>query len=377
MNANNRVKLDNLGLFNEVDKFVSIKKDKTGSTKYEFIDLTSDEIKYLKSIVEILEKDEDVHLCARGGSKKDKHAYFLSQQLCDFFIVGNKAKFHIKENVSKSENLYKHMRMGEGLISNIEYLVNKCNDVLKKNTNRDDVSGKISHQFILDRKKESKEIQESWKIFLLGFLHNMDVNYADVKDYDFKPYSGLVSVTYGQDKYNIAKTFAADGRKKGIIYTYILRRDLKNYLATEMMYESLKNYGVECSEDSNSEMMIINGLYPHNIIGFFEIEKKSTKRFMLNYWFHRQIKDDLCRESKFDYKNGVEIKQENFQEAARRLGYGSFFTRSHVFNMVNRDIKPNIEVDDRFKLCEVWGIGGEDMILKSGVCNLNFVKRML
>ena len=42
MNANNGVKLDNLGLFNEVDKFVSIKKDKTGSTKYEFINLTSD-----------------------------------------------------------------------------------------------------------------------------------------------------------------------------------------------------------------------------------------------------------------------------------------------------------------------------------------------
>lgn len=341
MNANNEAKVDNLGLFNEVDKFVSIKKDETDSTKYEFIDLTSDEIKYLKSIVETLEKDEDVYLCARGDSKKDKHAYFINQQLCDCFIVGNKAKFHIKENISKSENLYKHMRMGEGLIGNIENLVNKCNDVLNKNTNRDDVSGKISHKFILDRKKESEEIQESWKILLLGFLHNMDVNYANEKDYDFKPYSGLISVTYGQDKYNIAKRFAAGGRRKSIIYTYILRRDLKNYLATEMMYESLKNYGIECSEDPNSEIMIINGLYPHNIIGFFEIEKKSTKRFILNYWFYRQIKNDLNRKSKFDYKNGVFIDQEGFLEAANSLGYSSYFTRDHVIDINSGESQPN------------------------------------
>ena len=108
------------------------------------------------------------------------------------------------------------------------------------------------------------------------------------------------------------------------------------------MYKLLKNYGVECSEDPNSEIMILNGLYPHNIIGFFEIEKKSTKRFILNYWFHQQIKDDLCRKSNFDYKNGVEVLQENFQEAAIRLGYGSFFTRSNVFDIVTGEIGSNI-----------------------------------
>jgi hypothetical protein len=224
---------DNLGLFNMVDNFVSIEKDKSDFRKYEFIDLTSHEVKYLKSTIETLENDKDVHLCARGDSKKDKHANFINKQLSDFFIVGNKARYH--ESVVKPEDLYKHIRMCDGLIDNIEYLVNKCNAVLKKNTNRDDVSGKISHQFILDREKESKEVQESWKFLLLGFLHNMDVDYGDEKDYDFKPYSGLVSVTYGQGKYNIAKRFATDGRRKGIIYTYILRRDLENYLETEMM----------------------------------------------------------------------------------------------------------------------------------------------
>lgn len=340
MSAENGAKIDSLGLFNEVDEFVSIEKDESGLKKYELIDLTYDEIKYLKSIVETLEKDEDVYLCARGDSKKGKHANFINRQLCDFFIVGVKAKYH--KNVVKPEDSYKHIQMGEGLIDNIEYLVDKCNAVLKKNTNRDEVCGKIAHQFILDREKESDEVQESWKFLLLGFLHNMDVDYGDEKDYDFKPYSGLVSVTYGQGKYDIAKKFATDGRRKGIIYTYILRRDLENYLETEMMYKLLKNYGVECSEDPNREIMILNGLYPHNAIGFFVVEKKSIKRFILNYWFYQQIKYDLGHESKYEYKNGVSIAQEDFREAAIRLGYSSFFTRSNVFDMATGEIGSNI-----------------------------------
>ena len=245
----------------------------------------------------------------------------------------------------KPNDLYNHTRVGKGLIDNIEDLVYKCNDVLEKNTNRDEVCGKISHQFILDRKKESKEIRESWKFLLLGFLHNMDDNYSDRKDYDFKPYSGLVSVTYGQDKYNIAKRFTTDGYKKGIIHTYILRRDLKNYLETEMMYKLLKNYGVECSEDPNSEIMVLNGLYPHNIVGFFEVEKKSTKRFILNHWFYRQIKADLDCKSKYEYKNGVLINQKTFFEAAKNLGYNSYFTRDHVIDINSDELQPNIVME--------------------------------
>lgn len=343
MSAENGAKMDNLGLFNEVAEFVSIRTDELGFGKYEFIDLTSDEIEYLKSIIETLENDKDVYLCARGDSKKGKHTNFINKQLYYFFIVSDKAGYH--KNVAKPEDLYKHIRMGEGLIDNIKYLVNKCNAVLKKNTNRDEVCGKISQQFILDRENESEKVQESWKFLLLGFLHNMGVDYGDEKDYDFKPYSGLVSVTHGQGKYDIAKKFATDGRRKGIIYTYILRRDLENYLETEKMYKLLKNYGVECSEDPNREIMILNGLYPHNAIGFFVVEKKSIKRFILNCWFYRQIKADLDSKSKYEYKNGVLINQKPFLEAAKNLGYNRYFTRDHVIDINSGELQSNIRMD--------------------------------
>ena len=72
MNAENGAKIDNLGLFNEVDEFVSIRTYEHGFRKYKFIDLTSDEIVYLKSIIETLENDKDVHLCARLCSRDCK-----------------------------------------------------------------------------------------------------------------------------------------------------------------------------------------------------------------------------------------------------------------------------------------------------------------
>jgi len=329
MSANNGVKIDNLGLFNEVDEFISIEKNEFGSKTYEFIPLKSDEIKYLKSIIENLEMDEDVYLCTRGDSKKDKNANFINKQLYDFFIVGDKAKFHSE----KPDKPFHHTLNGEQIIDDIKELVLRCNEVLRIKT-----GDKFPDLFISDIENLHLKKQERWKFVLLAFLHNKGND-----DY-FKPYSSFASLTYGQGKYDTAKMFAIERNKKGVVYTYILKKDSKQYFKTEDMNQILKKHGVEWYEDKHNEIMILNGLFPHNVIGFFEIDKNLTKKFVLNYWFHQQIKDDLCRKSNFDYKNGVEINQENFQKAAIRLGYDSFFTLSHVFDMVNGDIKSNIEL---------------------------------
>ena len=335
MSADNEAKVDNLGLFYEVDKFETIEINKLGSKEYKLIPLKSDEIEYLKSIVETLEKDEDVYLCARGDSKKGEHADFINEQLYDFFIVGDKAKYHS----AQPANQYQHTLSEREIIDDIKELLLKCNEVLENKS-----AGKFPDRFISDIENLHIKKKESWKFVLLAFLHNKGND-----DY-FKPYSGFASLTYGQGKYDTAKKFAIERNKKGVVYTYILKKDSKQYFKTEDMNQRLKKYDVEWYEDKHSEIMLLNGLFPHNVIGFFEIDKNSTKRFILNYWFHQQIKDDLCRKSNFDYKNGVEVLQENFQEAAIRRGYNSCFTCSHVFDMVNGDVKPTIEFD-----------GGEDM----------------
>lgn len=335
MNAENGAKIDNLGPFNEVGEFVSIKKDESDFRKYEFIDLTSDEIEYLKSIIETLEKDEDVHLYARGDSKRSKngkrstHAEFMNNELYDFFIVGTKAKFHNNQ----PDGIFQHTLNDRKIIDDIKDIVLKCNEVLGEKSD-----GNFPDRLILDIEDLPEKNQESWKFALLAFLHNKGND-----DY-FKPYSGLVSLTYGQGKYDTAKKFAIERNKKGFIYTYILRKDLKQYFKTEDMNQLLKKYGVEWYEDKHNEIMILNGLFPHNIVGFFEVSKSTNKRFILNPWFHSQIKHDLNCKLKFEYKNGVPINQEGFLDAAKRLGYNSFFNRDYVFDQTG-ETKPNIEVE--------------------------------
>lgn len=339
MSANNEAKIDNLGLFNKVDKFESIEKNELGFKDYKLIPLKSDEIKYLKSIISTLEMDEDVYLCTRGDSKrnedgkKSEHANFISKKLYNFFIVGDKAKFHI----NKPEKIFHHTLNNGNIIDDIKQLVLKCNEVLEKKSDRKKIGGKFPDQLISYIEKLHLKKQESWKFVLLAFLHNKGMD-----DY-FKPYSGFVSLTYDQNKYNTARHFATNRYQKGVIYTYILRKDLKQYFKTEEMNNLLKEYDVKWYEDKHNEIMILNGLFPHNIIGFFEVDKNSTKRFILNYWFYQQIKHDLKCGYKFNYRNGVFIDQQDFQSAAKELGYNSFFTRSHVFDIVNGDSRPNIE----------------------------------
>jgi len=147
MNAENGAKIDNLELFDEVNEFVSIEKNESDFGKYEFIDLTSDEIKYLKSIIETLEKDEDIHLCARGDSKRSKngkrstHAEFMNNELYDFFIVGAKAKFHNE----KPDETFHHTLNGRKIIDDIKDIVLKCNEVLWEKSD-----GNFPDQLILD-----------------------------------------------------------------------------------------------------------------------------------------------------------------------------------------------------------------------------------
>ena len=338
MNAENGAKIDSLGLFNEVDEFVSIEKDESGLKKYELIDLTSDEIEYLKSIIETLEDDKDVYLCARGDSKKGKQSNFINKQIFYFFIVGDKAKFHIK----KPDEIFHHTLNNRKIVDDIKQLVLKCNEVLEEISDGNKVGGKFSDQFISIIEALPEKTQENWKFVLLAFLHNKGVKYGNTSDNYFKPYSGFVSLTYGQGKYDTAKKFAIERNEKGIIYTYILRKDLEQYCKTEDMNQLLKKYGVDWHEDKHNEIMIINGLFPHSIVGLFEVYKVTNKRFILNPWFHRQIKEDLKYNNKFDYKSGVLIHQENFQAAAIRLGYSSFFTRSNVFDMATGEIGSNI-----------------------------------
>ena len=328
MNSEFDVSSDSLGLFNKITEFVSLDKDR-GSAEYNFEKLTPEITNYLKKIIINLESKAEVYLCVRGDSISNyQYEDFIEKKLYDFFIVGSKAKYH----VTTPDKTFQHVKLSYNLTEALRELIKLMNEVLeqKHKIHPDDVSGQIPAEFFDRLTKNPEKTQEAWKFVFLGFLHNKGVQYGNYRDDYFKPYSGFVSLTYGEGKYDIAKNFALKNKRKGFIFVYILRKDLPNYFKAETLTNELAKYNVKWYDDIHKEIMVINGLYPHNIVGFFEIEKEKTKRFILNPWFYKQILCDLDNYKPYPYENGVLIDQSDFDKARKRLGYNSCFIRENL-----------------------------------------------
>lgn len=337
MSENYETNIDKLGLFNKAKSFVTINQTPTG---YEFKDLDSKKITHLKSVVRDLETDDNIYLCARGDSRH-ANQNFIDKDLIDFFVVGEKGKAH----VSIPSAPFRHWNTGNPIINDLKSIIEKVNEVLIKKENEKDcaVAGKFPVDFLTELGQQPIEIQEGWKFMLLAFLQNKGND-----DY-FKPYSGFISLTHTADKYNTAKKFSLRHSKDGLIYIYILNKNLKNYFKADDLTKRLNEIGVKWYEDIHNEIMVINGLYPHYILGFFEVQVDSIKRFVLNPWFYSQFKADLKSNLKYNYSNGVTVNQENFETSRRNLGYKTYFIRDLLTNQeyyINpecAEMKPVIE----------------------------------
>ena len=339
MSEGDETNTDQLGLFNKAKSFVTIEENQT-HTGYVFKDLDSKIIPYLKYIVQHLENDDNIYFCARGDSRH-ANQNFIDKKLIDFFVVGEKGKAHI----SIPEAPFRHWNTGNPIIDDLKCIIEKVNEVLIKKTNKKEgaVAGKISVDFLAELKQQPIEIQEGWKFILLAFLHNKGND-----DY-FKPYSGFVSLTHTSGKYNTAKEFSLSHSNDGLIYIYILNKNLNNYFKADDLTKKLNEIGMKWYEDKHNEIMVINGLYPHYILGFFEVQVDSIKRFVLNPWFYSQFKADLKSNLNYNYSNGVTVNQDNFETSIRNLGYKTYFIRDLLTNQeyyINpkcAEIKPVIE----------------------------------
>ncbi|RNI11898.1 hypothetical protein EFE42_09720 [Methanohalophilus sp. RSK] len=332
----------NLEYFNNTESFQSI----TTKKQYNLIDLNEMEICYLKQIIHDLEKSNDVILCCRGDSKKN-HSKFISKDLYDFFVAGTKSKYHEEA----PESLYDHCEINDEF--NLEALVEKCNSILEdiKECNSD-VEGRINPEYVSEMKKQSIGVQNDFRFLLLSFLHNKGMTYADEIDSDFKPYSCFVSLAYNKSKYDTAKKYALGNNKiknkDGLIYIYIVQKNWKNYITIEEMTSILNDCGVKWKKGLDEEIMIMNGLYPHFLVGFFEMKNEKCSRFILNSWFHKQIKHDLENLDTSKYTKGMYVNQEDFEQSAQRLGYNTVFLRNNILNgnefiLSNGETKKTIE----------------------------------
>lgn len=311
-----------LGFFGNTDEFASLEICPSNESKYTLKELEKEEIDLLKNIIINLEKNQNVILCTRGQSKVDKerHDTFINNELYDLFLVGNKAQYHIEEKIGLDPFLTTNKNI---LLDEIKTLLLLVNEELSRWNSRYEgqVEGQFTDQLIDDLNDEEKSVVETWKLFLYSLLHNHGENI-------FKPYSFFISLTHMDNKYKTAKYFALNTNENdvGLIFVYILDKKNNNYIKSSELPKQLEKYGVKWFQDSDHEIMLINGLYPHNIIGFFEVEKENVKRFILNYWFYKQMKKDYA----YDFSQGVYVDQgsnlEKFKDSAKRLNFKTYFS---------------------------------------------------
>lgn len=317
----------------KVEKIFSFIPDKHASN-YSLIEVDDSIKNQLIQLVDKLERIPQVYLCLRGDSKRDidSHNKLFDEELSKLFIVGSKARSSIE---TSSNSAFQHFSNNlHNTLSEIEMLVNEINKKILSNSVSFQVSETIPQNFIDSLSGLDEEELGKWKIFFLSFLHNSG------RMKSFKDYSPFISLTYGSDKYIISRKFALDRCKhnKGILFLYCLNAGWPYYIKTIDFGKQLKKFGVNWYKDINSEIMLLDGMYPHYLIGIYEVEPLRNPRFIINPWLY----NILLTNQNFEYSKGIPIDQTYFQSFAEKLGYKNYF-----FHYVNDNTEYASEINQR------------------------------
>src|SRR3989338_7222228 len=97
------------------------------SSEYRLSPVTEEIIGKFKDNIKNIEKCPDVILCSRGDSKLD-HRDFISTKLSYQFIVGEKARTHIKELGQP----FNQTISSKDTLKDVKKLVRICNSMLRK-----------------------------------------------------------------------------------------------------------------------------------------------------------------------------------------------------------------------------------------------------
>lgn len=271
----------------------------------------------LINLVNKLEQIPQVHLCLRGDSKRNitDHDLFFNNELSKIFIVGEKSRSNIQ--FSPNDTYHHYENNSHNIIDDIKRLVKQVNIKIAKKPNEHKITGYISSEFIRNLGNKDSELLRKWKLFFLSFLHNNGGGRS------FNNFSPFISLAYGYKKYVIARRFALKRclHKKGILFLYSLNAGWPYYIRTIDFTKELKKFNITWYKDIHKEIMLINGMYPHYLLGVFEVEPCKNSRFVINPWLYKTLQSN----NKFDYAEGIQINQKYFREFAECLGYSNFF----------------------------------------------------
>lgn len=291
------------------------------------------------NLVAYLQSIPQVYLCLRGDSfsTESKHNRYLSEDLLKVFVVGAKARVSIGQSADK---IFQHYGSTDSL--ELANLIDLGNYVINNIPDSHPVRGLLKSSLFDKIKVSSEDEQKKWKAFILSVLHN------EGRCKEFKKHSPFISLTYGYKKIDIAKYFSV-GRssfKKGIIYIYSLNSGWPYYIRTIDMTRKLKSLGIDWYDNIHQEIILLNGMYPHFMLGICEVSYKGIERTIINPWLNKLLIDgrDL------DILNGLPIDQTNFAEYAADLNYSRYFYHYMSENTEYTSILGKYESDVVFRI---------------------------
>lgn len=266
------------------------------------VELFKEDIKKLENPI------SDCILCFRGDSKEnlELHKDFFDKGLSKDFMIGSKSKSNYYKNNDDPFEFYEG-KPQKYLLEDIDKLIEICNSEILSKPKNHLVGGNIGEQFMQYLNELEREKLEHWRLFFISFLHN---NGEGRKFKKFKDYSPFTSLTYGEHKGRIARKFAIKKTGNGIIYIVSVSKREKSYIKTNEMINTMKNHGVNWYEDIHSELMLLNGIFPHDILGVMEVKKKRTPLLVINPWLFKEYLNG----NRFDLNEGIPVNQKNFKK---------------------------------------------------------------
>ncbi|MFC4772282.1 hypothetical protein [Enterococcus hermanniensis] len=166
-------------------------------------------------------------------------------------------------------------------------------------------------------------------MFLLNLCHNIGGAWED------KARSPFVSGAYGEDGFKKALQFARGRQERKysyIIWGFIRKNDDENYVIVKELAKRMGTLEVQWYEDIHSEIIIKDGIFPHNILGVFVIDNETnSKEFIINPFLYQlfhvnksKSKYQLSGLTEYVCQNGLPIDQNDFEICASSLGYQSY-----------------------------------------------------
>lgn len=221
-------------------------------------------------------------------------------------MVGKKSEYFYRSEV---KDIYSKNFCNKGeLISNIIDMVTDINEIIHEKNKKGKVRGDFPKRILARLEKLTLEEIQYIKIILLATGHNIGRRWSGKKR------SPLISTSKSFTK---ALSFAQGNEQeisKLIIAAYIFE-DSPYHIRTSQMNENLEYIGIKWYEDIHEEIMMIGGIYTHYTLGLFKLNSQNNYDFIMNPWLYKQIAEGKG----FDYVDGIEVNQEDFQEIAQRL----------------------------------------------------------